>query len=67
MPTALRVLILEDNPSDAELMLHALRRDGYDPVGECVETEQDYRDQLQSSPEIIRDFSVNATGCNSVR
>ncbi|MCE9565185.1 MAG: PAS domain S-box protein [Planctomycetes bacterium] len=59
MATALRVLILEDNPSDAELMLHALRRAGYDPTSECVETEEDYRAQLQKAPEIIlADFSM---------
>ena len=29
MGTPLRLLILEDNPSDAELMLHALRRAGW--------------------------------------
>ena len=59
MATPLRLLILEDNPSDAELMLHALRRAGYDPTAERVETEQDYRDHLQPPPEIIlADFSM---------
>src|SRR5580704_3188365 len=59
MATPLRVLVLEDNPSDAALMLHALRRAGYDPIGDRVETEQDYRDHLQPAPEIIlADFSM---------
>ena len=59
MATPLRVLILEDNPSDAELVLHALRRAGYDPTAERVETEQDFRDHLQPAPEIIlADFSM---------
>lgn len=59
MGTPLRVLILEDNPSDAELMLHALRRAGYDPVSDCVETERDYRDKLQPPPDVIlSDFSM---------
>ncbi len=59
MATPLRLLILEDNPSDAELMLHALRRAGYDPITVRVETEQDYRDHLQSAPEIVlSDFSM---------
>ncbi|WP_439629959.1 PAS domain S-box protein [Gemmata sp.] len=59
MGTPLRVLILEDNPSDAELMLHTLRRAGYDPTGECVETERDFRDRLGPSVEVIlSDFSM---------
>ena len=59
MATPLRLLILEDNPSDAALMLHALRGAGYDPIADCVETEQDYRDHLQTAPEIVlSDFSM---------
>ena len=50
MATPLRLLILEDNPSDAELVLHALRRAGYDPTFARVETEQDYRGQLATGP-----------------
>src|SRR6185369_14070685 len=59
MATPLRLLILEDNPSDAELMLHALRRAGYDPISIRVETEQEFRDHLQPAPEIIlADFTM---------
>src|SRR5438067_208920 len=59
MATPLRLLILEDNPSDANLMVHALRLGGYDPVTERVETEQDYRDQLDPAVEIVlADFSL---------
>ena len=59
MATPLRLLILEDSPSDAELMLHALRHAGYDPVADRVATEQDYRDRLQAAPEIVlADFSM---------
>src|ERR1700680_3213372 len=59
MTTPLRLLLLEDNPSDAESVLHALRRAGYDPSAVRVETEQDYRDHLQSAPEIIlADFTM---------
>jgi two-component system, sensor histidine kinase and response regulator len=59
LATSLRVLILEDNPADAELVLHALRRAGYDPIADRVETEQDYRDRLQPAPEIIlADYSM---------
>ena len=40
-------------------MLHELRRSGYHPTTARVETEQDYRDQLRSTPEIIlSDFTM---------
>jgi PAS domain S-box-containing protein len=59
MATPLRVLILEDNPSDAELMLHALRTAGFDPIFDVVETEPDFRDCLKKNPEIIlADFTL---------
>jgi PAS domain S-box-containing protein len=59
MTTPLRVLILEDNSSDAELMLHALRTAGFDPTIDVVETEQDFRNRLQQAPEVIlADFSL---------
>ena len=59
MATSLRVLILEDSPSDAELMQYELRSAGYDPIAACVETERDFREHLQPSVEIIlADFSL---------
>src|ERR1700676_3135127 len=59
MATPLRLLMLEDNPADAELVLHALRRAGDDPIANRVETEQDYRAHLQPAPEIIlADFTM---------
>jgi signal transduction histidine kinase len=59
MAIPLRILILEDNAVDAELMLHELRRAGYDPTADRVETEQAYRDHLQPAPDIIlADFSM---------
>lgn len=59
MAIPLRLLILEDNPSDAELLLHALRRAGYEPSANRVETEADFRAHLERVPEIIlADFSM---------
>ena len=53
MTTPLRVLILEDLASDAELMVHELRGAGFDPDWYRVETEPDYLARLASSPDII--------------
>jgi PAS domain S-box-containing protein len=53
MPTAIRVLILEDRPEDAELMVEELRRGGFDPLWQRVETEADYLAGLASGPSVI--------------
>ena len=53
MPTPLRLLILEDQESDAELMLHALRRADYDPDWRRVEAEADYLARLDASLDMI--------------
>lgn len=42
MPTAIRVLILEDRPADAELMVAELLRGGFDPLWQRVDTESEY-------------------------
>lgn len=49
----LRVLIVEDNPTDARLLLQELRRAGFHPDATRVETEADYLAQLESVPDII--------------
>jgi len=53
MPTSLRVLILEDRPADAELLLYELRRAGYAPDSRRVETEADYLAHLEPTLDII--------------
>ncbi len=45
MSTPLRVLIVEDSEDDTQLMLRELRRGGYDPIFERVETA----DQMQAA------------------
>ncbi|MGB8353038.1 MAG: response regulator [Chthoniobacteraceae bacterium] len=53
MSTPLRVLLLEDLPDDAELVLHALRDAGFDPQWERVDTETEYLARLTPSLEVI--------------
>ncbi|HBJ85133.1 MAG TPA: hypothetical protein DDZ88_14930, partial [Verrucomicrobiales bacterium] len=53
MSTSLRVLILEDNPLDAELVLRELRRAGFNPDWQQVQTEHDFLDRLQPELDII--------------
>ena len=55
----IRVLILEDNPSDAELVVHELRRAGFAPEWQRVESEKDFQQALLQNPDIIlADYSL---------
>jgi starch phosphorylase len=49
----LHALIVEDSPDDAELMVHELRRSGFDLVWARVDTEADYLAHLENPPQII--------------
>jgi PAS domain S-box-containing protein len=53
MPTPLHVLILEDCPADVELMVHELRRAGFEPRWQHVATESDFLAGLAPPPDII--------------
>src|SRR4051812_9889969 len=59
MGTKLNVLIAEDRPTDVKLILYALRRDGFDVVAQCVETEADFIAHLHAELDIIlSDYSM---------
>jgi PAS domain S-box-containing protein len=49
----LRVLIVEDDSSDAELMVRELTRAGYSPQWSRVETEAEYVARLDQRPDVI--------------
>lgn len=49
----LRVLLVEDQPFDAELLEHALRRAGFTVRSTRVETEEAYLAALDTAPEVI--------------
>ena len=53
MTQLLSVLIVEDDPSDATLILRELRRSGFNPQWRCVETEQDFLHHLSDSLDLV--------------
>ncbi|MCB0210201.1 MAG: GAF domain-containing protein [Anaerolineae bacterium] len=61
MLTPLNVLMLEDRPSDAELIIYELRQAGFEPNWKCVETETDYIAHLNSEVDLIlSDYTLPA-------
>jgi signal transduction histidine kinase len=59
MSQPLKVLIAEDSPSDAELMVAQLRRDGFDPQWKRVEDEREFLRELKQMPDVVlSDFSM---------
>lgn len=53
MADPLHILILEDRPAHAELMVHELRRAGFEPIWQRVETEADYIGSLDPTLDVI--------------
>jgi len=53
MAVTLRVLIAEDSPADAELIVAQLRRSGFAPQWTRVETEPDFLRELASQPDLV--------------
>jgi len=47
--TKLRVLLVEDNPSDVELVLLALRKDGFEVSSDVVQTFEEFTLRIQTS------------------
>jgi PAS domain S-box-containing protein len=53
MPKTLHILIVEDQPADVDLILHELRKAGYEPKLTSTETEAGYLSALEKQPELI--------------
>ena len=50
----LRVLIVEDDPLDAELAVRELQKSGYDPEWQRVDTQAEFMNRLaQDPPDVI--------------
>ena len=59
MKKPLHILILEDNPNDAELAVRQLEREGFSVKWTRVETEKAFREGLKGNPDLIlADYSV---------
>jgi two-component system cell cycle sensor histidine kinase/response regulator CckA len=60
MGEPLRVLVVEDSADDAEMMMRELRRGGYDPLFERVETPEAFESALAKPgwDAVISDFSL---------
>jgi DNA-binding NtrC family response regulator len=50
---SIRLVIVVDNPNDAELMLRELRRAGFEPDWQRVETEAGFLASLSPEPDLI--------------
>ena len=53
LPTTLRVLIVEDTPSDAELMVLQLLKEGFRPDWKRVQSEGEYLAALAENPDLV--------------
>src|ERR1051326_3049322 len=53
MSKPLKVLIVEDRLTDAELMIYELQRSGFQPEWQRVETEADYLAECKKTPDVI--------------
>src|SRR5476651_1423381 len=62
MKANLKILILEDNQSDADLLCRALKKSGLSFIAEIVQTREEYENALQNfNPDIIlSDYSLPA-------
>lgn len=60
----LKVLLVEDNPADADLILRELKRNGFVITSDVVETPDQFRQQLQDSPPdlVLSDYNLRNWG-----
>jgi PAS domain S-box-containing protein/putative nucleotidyltransferase with HDIG domain len=59
MAVPLKLLLLEDRPADAELLLFELQDAGYEADWQRVDSETDYLSALENNPDVIlADFSL---------
>lgn len=59
-PRQLRVLLVEDNAADGELMLHALRKGGFESEAEVVQTAEEFTQRIRTKKYeiVLADYSL---------
>ena len=69
MSKPIRVLVVEDSVTDAEINIRELQRAGFDPQWKRVETEADFLAEIDTSPDLIlSDYSLpNFDGLRAVK
>ncbi len=69
MPMSLNLLLLEDSPNDAELILGVLKEAGFELASRRVDSQADYLRELDQPPDfILSDFSMpQFTALNALR
>ena len=68
--TPLRVLLVEDDPSDVELAMHALRNGGFMPSSDVAQTAKEFVEQVRKSSYdvILADYRLPGwTGMEAVK
>jgi len=64
MSVPIRILLVEDSDDDAEIVVHALRRAGYEPITTRVQDKPGYLAALETEPDaIVTDYSMPQFGC----
>src|SRR5580700_9128497 len=59
MPRPLKLLMAEDNPDDADLVLEELRRAGFEPDWRRVDTEDTFLEHLNGGLDLVlSDFQM---------
>jgi signal transduction histidine kinase len=59
IPQSLRVLLVEDNPEDAKMVLRELKHAGFEPISQRVDTEVAFLDSLHSDLDfILSDYAM---------
>jgi len=58
--TRLRILIVEDNPADVELMLITLRKDGFEVFGDVAQSPEEFSSRIQAASYdlILADYNL---------
>jgi signal transduction histidine kinase len=60
----LKILLVEDNPADADLIVRELRRDGFVITAEIVQSSDQFRQQLRDTPPdlVLSDYNLKDWG-----